>query len=131
MGLLHTSIRVRDLKKSIPFYKKLGMKVIDKKVHVPGMTVVTLGSDDTEQKLRLNHYTKGCEYYTPYVLEGVELDNLMFKVPDAKKLFNKLVKGGAPIASPLFENENVAAGYVKDPDHIWIGLITRKNEKKR
>ena len=130
MGLLYTSIRVRDLKKSLPFYtKKLGMKVVGRKSYMPGQTVVTLTSSDTKQSMRMMHYEKGCKLYTPYKLDGVELDHLTFKVPDAKKLFNRLVKAGAPVASPLWENDDIAMGYVKDPDSIWIGLISYKKKK--
>ena len=131
MGLIYTSIRVRNLKKSLPFYtKSLGMKVMDKKSYIPGQTVITLLSRDTKQSMRLMHYTKSCKLYTPYKLEGVELDHLTFRVPDAKKLFNKLVAAGAPVASPIWENDDVAIGYIKDPDRIWVGLITFKKKKR-
>ncbi len=129
MGLLYTSIRVRELNKSLPFYtKKLGMRVVSKKSYMPGQAVITLISKDTKQSMRLMHYTKSCKLYTPYKLDGVELDHLTFKVPDAKKLFNRLVKAGAPVASPLWENDDVAIGYIKDPDGIWVGLMTFKGK---
>ena len=91
--------------------------------------MVTLSSSDTKQIMRLMHYTSSCKLYTPYKLEGVELDHITFKVPDAKKLFNKLVKAGAPVASPIWENDDIAMGYVKDPDRIWVGLISYKKKK--
>jgi lactoylglutathione lyase len=130
MGLLYTSIRVRDVKKSLAFYgKQLGMKVVSRKSYMPGETVITLLSKDTKQSMRMMHYTKSCKLYTPYKLDGVELDHLTFQVPDAKKTFKQLVAKGAQVARPIWENEDLAMGYVKDPDKIWVGLISFKKKK--
>ena len=131
MGLLHTSIRVKDVKKSLAFYaKELGMKETDRKSYMPGETVITLVSNDTKQTMRMMHYTKSCKLYSPWKQDGVELDHLTFKVPDAKKAFNKLVAKGAPVARPLWEGEQITMGFVKDPNGIWVGLVSYKRKKK-
>ena len=129
MGLIYASIRVRDVKKSLAFYvKKLGMREVERKSYMPGETVITLVSQDTGQQMRLMHYTKSCRLYTPYKLDGVELDHLTFMVKDAGKLYRKLVAEGAPAAMPLWEGKEVTLGYIQDPDGIWIGLISHKKE---
>ena len=129
MGLLYTSIRVRNVKKSLAFYaKSLGMKIKERKSYMPGEDVITLFSKDTGQYMRMMHYAKNCKLYAPYKLNGVELDHLTFKVPDAKKTFNKLVKAGAPVARPMWESDTVLMGFVKDPDGIWVGLISYKKK---
>ncbi len=129
MGLIYASIRVRDVKKSLAFYvKKLGMKEVERKSYMPGETVITLVSEDTGQQMRLMHYTKSCRLYTPYKLDGVELDHLTFRVKDAAKLYKKLVASGAPSAMPLWAGKEATLGYIKDPDGIWIGLISHKKE---
>jgi len=129
MGLLYTSIRVRDVKKSLAFYTKgLGMRVVSRKSYMPGQLVITLISPDTKQQMRLMHYEKNCELYKPYE-KGDEMDHLTFKVKDAKKEFDKFVKKGAPIAMPIWEGEQVTMGYIKDPDGIWIGLFAMKKKK--
>ena len=129
MGLIYASIRVRDVKKSLAFYvKKLGMREVERKSYMPGETVITLVSQDTGQQMRLMHYTHSCRLYTPYKLDGVELDHLTFMVKDAGKLYRKLVAEGAPAAMPLWEGKEVTLGYIKDPDGIWIGLISHKKE---
>jgi lactoylglutathione lyase len=131
MGLLYTSIRVRDVKKSLSFYtKKLGMREAERKSYVPGETVITLVSEDTGQQLRLMHYTESCRLYKPYE-KGDELDHLTFQVKDAAKLYAKLVAGGAPVAMPLWEGKEVTLGYVRDPDGIWIGLISHRRSEER
>jgi catechol 2,3-dioxygenase-like lactoylglutathione lyase family enzyme len=124
MALIYTSIRVKDLKKSVNFYTKyFGMKVVGRKSWVPGEKVVMLLSKESGQRLHLMHYAKGCTHYTPYKT-GSEMDHLMFEVNDPKKLYNKLVAGGAPIAMKLWEEDDFAMGFVKDPDGIWIGMKT-------
>jgi len=127
MGLQYTSIRVMDLKKSLDFYTKdLGLKIVDKRSYMPGEQIVGLIDKATGQRINLMHYAKNCKLYTPYKLDGVELDHLMFVVKDAKKTFQKLVKKGAPIAMDIMERKtpdgNMAMGMIKDPNGIWIGL---------
>ena len=130
MGLINVSIRVRDVKKAVAFYTKLlVMKFTDRKSYMPGETVITLLSPDTGQSLRLMHYTKNCKLYKPYE-KGDEMDHLSFEVPDAKKLYGKMVKAGAPVAMPLWEGKEITMGFVKDPDGIWIGLRSLKGKKR-
>ena len=121
MGFFMTSIRVRNVKKSLAFYQSLGMKVTDRKSYMPGEQVITLFSPDTNQSMRLMHYTKSCKLYKPYE-KGDEMDHLTFIVNDAKKEFARLVKKGAPVAMPVWEGKELSMGMVKDPDGIWIGL---------
>ncbi len=124
MGLFYTTIRVRNVEKSIKFYsKEMGMKITDRKSYMPGETVITLTSKDTGQNLRLIHYEKNCRLYKPYE-KGDEMDHLTFRVKNAKTLYQKLVKKGYKIAMPLWQGETVTMGYIKDPDGIWIGLIS-------
>ncbi|NYZ78703.1 VOC family protein [Candidatus Micrarchaeota archaeon] len=131
MGLSYTSIRVKDLKKSVEFYTKyLGMKIIGRKSWVPGEKIVMLLSKDTGQRINLMHFSKGCMWYTPYKENGSELDHLMFEVDDAKKLYNKLVAKGAPAATELWEHGDMTMGYVKDPNGIGIGVRSESRKKK-
>jgi uncharacterized glyoxalase superfamily protein PhnB len=69
-------------------------------------------------------------WYTPYRENGSELDHLMFEVKDAKKLYEKLVAKGAPVATELWEHGGMTMGYVKDPNGIWIGLRSERKKKK-
>ncbi len=122
MGLDYACIRVKEMKKSLDFYTKyLGMKIIGRRSWVPGEKVVMLTSKEGKQKLNLIHFSKSCKLYSPYK-EGSEMDHLMFEVADAKKLYDRLVANGAPVAMKLWEEKNFAMGYVKDPNGIWIGL---------
>lgn len=127
MGLLYTSIRVKDMKKSVAFYtRSLGLKVIGKRSPVPGEEIVSLEDKATKQKINLMWYDKKCKWYTPYKENGVELDHLMFEVKDAKATYKKLLKKGAKKATDLWEGKERTMGLVKDPNGIWIGVMSNK-----
>lgn len=129
MKLVYTSIRVKDLKKSVDFYtKNFGMKIVGRKSWVPGEKIVMLLSKGSGQRINLMYFAKSCMWYTPYKENGSELDHLMFEVEDAKKLYKKLVAGGTPAATELWEHDGMAMGYVKDPNGIWVGM---RSERKR
>jgi lactoylglutathione lyase len=131
MELVYTSIRVKDLKKSVEFYTKyLGMKVIGRKSWVPGEKIVMLLSKGSKQRINIMYFAKNCMWYTPYKENGSELDHLMFEVKDAKKLYNELVAKGAPAATEIWEHDGMAMGYVKDPNGIWIGLRSESRKKR-
>ncbi len=130
MGLLYTSIRVKDMKKSLGFYKKMGLKVIGKRSPVPGEEIVMLEDKETKQRLNLMWYAKSCKWYSPYKMNGVELDHLLFEVKDAKKAYSRLRKGGAPKATDLWEGKERTMGLVKDPNGIWVGVMSQIKGKK-
>lgn len=124
---MYTSIRVKDMKKSLNFYTKyLGLKVVAKRTPIPGEEVVSLADKSTGQRLNLMWYSKSCRMYTPWKEDGVELDHIMFQVKDAKKEYNAMVKRGMKTASELFERERegkkLTMGFVKDPNGIWVGF---------
>ena len=128
MGLLYTSIRVKDIKKSLAFYKSLGMRVIGRRSFVPGERIVMLVSKETKQRLNLMWFSKSCMWYKPWKNDGVELDHLMFEVDDARKTYEKLRARGAPAATELWEGKERAMGFVKDPNGIWIGVSSQRKK---
>ncbi len=131
MGWIYTSIRARNLKKSVDFYTKgMGLKVIERWDRIPGENTVTLVDKKTGQKLRIMWYGKNFRMYKPYE-KGDEMDHLMFEVDDAEKEYNRLTKMGAPVAMKFFKGENIEMGFVKDPDGIWIGLRSMQNKRSK
>jgi catechol 2,3-dioxygenase-like lactoylglutathione lyase family enzyme len=134
MGLMYTSIRVKDMNESVRFYtKEMGLKVVGKRSPIPGEEVVSLADKATDQRINLMWYSKSCRLYTPWKQDGVELDHLMFQVKDARKLYGKLVKKGMKPAMELWERENkgkkMTMGFIKDPNGIWVGLRSEGRKK--
>ena len=125
MKLLYAGIRVRDLDRSIHFYRSvMGMRVSRKGKMSHGGLWVELKSPGSHQRVELNWYPPGSRYHTPY-RKGEELDHLAFLVRDVPQSFRDVVSRGArPEVEPFRENRYEFA-FVSDPDGIWIELIGR------
>jgi lactoylglutathione lyase len=125
MKLLYTGIRVRDLERSIQFYRKvMGMRVSRRGKMRHGGVWVELKSPGSPQRLELNWYPPGSRYHTPY-RKGEELDHLAFRVTDVDRAFRDVTaKGARPEVAP-FKESRYAFAFVSDPDGIWIELLGR------
>ncbi|HEY7587770.1 MAG TPA: VOC family protein [Thermoplasmata archaeon] len=120
----YTGIRVRDLERSLAFYTgALGMKEIARGEMPHGGLYVHLRTPRGPQRLELNWYPKGSRFFSPY-REGQEMDHLAFVVDNVGKAYKELVaKGAEPAVTPA-EAKGVTEVYVKDPDGIWIELLS-------
>jgi len=121
----YTGIRVRDLERSLQFYRKvIGMTVTRRGKMSHGGVWVELRSPGSEQRLELNWYPAESKFFAPY-RKGEELDHLAYRVADVDGTFRELVaKGARPEVEP-FREERYAFAFVSDPDGIWIELIGR------
>ena len=120
--LYYAGIQVRDLNRSLRFYRFLGLRVSHRGTMVHGGKWVQLVDSSSKQRLELNWYPKGSRFYEKYH-NGSELDHIGFIVDDAVKWFNILVRRGAKPATEPFGDESEILAYVKDPDGIWVELI--------
>src|SRR5213596_38917 len=111
----YTGIRVRDLERSIQFYRKvMGMKVTRRGRMLHGGVWVELKSPDSPQRLELNWYPAGSKYFTPY-RRGEELDHLSFRVSDVNRAFKEIIaKGARPEIEP-FREERYEFAFASDP----------------
>jgi catechol 2,3-dioxygenase-like lactoylglutathione lyase family enzyme len=120
--LYYSGIQVRDLKRSLKFYRFLGLRIRRRGTMPHGGKWVHLRDPTSGQMLELNWYPKGSRFYESYK-NGSELDHIGFIVDDAVKWYNLLLKRGAKSAAEPFGDENEILAYVKDPDGIWVELI--------
>jgi catechol 2,3-dioxygenase-like lactoylglutathione lyase family enzyme len=120
--LYYTGIQVRELRRSLRFYRSLGLKVDHRGTMAHGGKWVHLKDPASGQRLELNWYPKGSRFYERYK-NGSELDHIGFIVDDAVRWFKLLVKRGARPAARPFGDESETLAYVKDPDGIWVELI--------
>ena len=122
--MLYSGIQVRDLKRSIRFYRYLGLKVEKQGTMTHKGRWVQLCDPHSRQRLELNWYPKGSKFYEEY-RAGSELDHIGFNVDDAVAWYERLIaRGFRSAAKPFFDTtDNQMLAYVKDPDGIWIELI--------
>jgi len=120
--LYYSGIQVRNLSRSLKFYRYLGLRVKRRGTMSHRGKWVHLIDPKTRQMLELNWYPTRSKFYEKY-RNGSELDHIGFIVDDAVRWFNLLVKRGAKPAADPFGDANETLAYVKDPDGIWIELI--------
>jgi lactoylglutathione lyase len=126
--LLHTMIRVRDLKKSLDFYTRhLGMRLLRQKDYPTGkftLAFVGYGDEESQCVIELTHNWEQAE---PYQL-GTGFGHLAIGVPDVHGTCEALAKEGVKIprpAGPMAHGGSVIA-FIEDPDGYRIELVERK-----
>ena len=125
MKYFYTGVRVRDLERSVRFYRNvLGMKVTRKGTMSHGGVWIELRSPGSPQRLELNWYPAKSKFFAPY-RKGEELDHLAFRVANVAHAFGELVSKGARPEVPPFQEERYEFAFVSDPDGIWIELLGR------
>ncbi len=120
----YVGVQVRDLERSLVFYRDaLGM-VIRRREKVPETRGewVELTSPGSPLLLELNWYPEESAHFrTPY-RNGDELDHLAFDCEDADAAYRELIARGASPALPPFTEGGSRLAFVQDPDGIWIEL---------
>ena len=127
MRILHTMLRVGDLKRSIDFYTKvLGMKVLRQKDYPDGrFTLAFVGyrDEDIEAVLELTHNWDTAKYDL-----GNGYGHVALEVDDAYNACEEVKKRGGKVtreAGPMKHGTTVIA-FVEDPDGYKIEFIQRK-----
>ena len=128
MRILHTMLRVGDLKRSIDFYTKvLGMKVLRKNDYPDGrftLAFVGYGDEDKEAVLELTHNWDTAKYNL-----GNGYGHIALEVDDAHKACEEVKKRGGKVtreAGPMKHGTTVIA-FAEDPDGYKIEFIQRKH----
>jgi lactoylglutathione lyase len=127
MRILHTMLRVGDLKRSIEFYTGvLGMRVLRQKDYPEGrftLAFVGYGDEDKEAVLELTHNWDTARYEI-----GTGYGHVALEVDDAYKACEEVKKRGGKVtreAGPMKHGTTVIA-FVEDPDGYKIEFIQRK-----
>ena len=122
--LVYVGVQVRDLDRSIAFYRDvLGMR-LRRRSRVPetGGELAELGSSGSRQVLELNWYPPGSKFFSGPYRNGDELDHIAFQCDDVERAYQEmLARGVLPGLPPFLEGDTMLA-YVQDPDGIWIEL---------
>jgi len=128
MRILHTMLRVGDLKRSIDFYTKvLGMKVLRKNDYPDGrftLAFVGYGDEDKEAVLELTHNWDTAKYElgNAYGHVALEVEDSYKACEEVKKLGGKVTREAGPM-----KHGTTVIAFVEDPDGYKIEFIQRKH----
>ena len=126
MRILHTMLRVGDLKRSLDFYTNvIGMRILRQKDYPDGrftLVFVGYGSEDQEAVLELTHNWDTAKYEL-----GTGYGHVALEVDDAYKACEEVKKRGGKVtreAGPMKHGTTVIA-FIEDPDGYKIEFIQR------
>ena len=127
MRILHTMIRVGNLKDSIQFYTEvLGMKLLRQKEYPDGeFTLAFVGygeeSDNTVIELTYNWGTERYDIGEGFGHIALEVDDVYQATDEIRKRGGKIIRD----AGPMNAGTTIIA-FVEDPDGYQIELIGKK-----
>lgn len=126
MKLLHTMIRVKDIKKSLDFYEKLiGLKVVsEKRLDDCNLYFLSDGIGNVEIELTYNDETPEGGYET-----GSGFGHFAFQVDSMDDVTKKLKALGYEYLWEPYKLSAVGStiAFVKDPDGYEIEFIQKNN----
>jgi len=132
---LYTGLRVRNLERSIRFYRALGFRQTIRMKTVLG-ECAQLEHPRSGFTIELNYFPRGSRAYEP-LRKGTELDHFGFQVSDVDACVTRLCRAGGKVkvrpfnCKIIIHQRGVArdswkdgrGAYVSDPDGIWIELL--------
>lgn len=124
MKLLHTMIRVKDIKKSLEFYEKLiGLKLVSKK-RLDDCTLYFLSDEIGEVQIELTYNDETPE--SGYEL-GTGFGHFAFEVDSMNEVTQKLKEMGYEYLWEPYKLSAVGStiSFVKDPDGYEIEFIEK------
>lgn len=127
---LYTGLRVRNLERSIRFYRSLGFRITHRGKTALG-EFAQMEHPVHRFTIELNRFRRGSWLYEPY-RRGSEIDHFGFWVDDVDAWVRTLRRIGGRVRVPPFESKILIpprpafpgrAAFVADPDGIWIELM--------
>jgi catechol 2,3-dioxygenase-like lactoylglutathione lyase family enzyme len=115
---LYSGLRVRDLDRSLRFYRRFGFRVVDRGKMQHGGSWVHLRYPGSTHRLELNYYPRGNRYFEP-VRRGTEFDHFGFYAPDPLAWKRSALRAGGRLAEEFVEGAYRLV-YVRDPDGNWL-----------
>ena len=123
MKMLHTSVNVKDMDRSIDFYTdKLGMKLESRReIKQNNAEIAFLSIEGSNHNIELTWWKDKTDY-----TEGDQLDHIAFSVESMDEFMARMRSEGVEIAKEPYILGTSRIAFIKDPNGIWIEIIERK-----
>jgi lactoylglutathione lyase len=119
--LLHTRYRVRDLEKTISFYKDvLGLKELRRHTSGRGSQLVFLKAPDSDEEIEICKFDESGP-----VTVGPDLTHLAFEVDDLEALAKHAAAKGYPLSDGPHSTGIGRIAFIDAPEGYEIELIER------
>jgi len=118
---LYSGIRVRDLDRSLAFYRTLGFKVLARGRMGHGGRWVHLVHPGSKHRLELNFYPRENRFYEPY-RRGSEFDHFGFYSPDVMAWRELALRAGGKVVLDFVDRKSRLV-YVNDPDGVCLEVF--------
>jgi len=129
---LYSGIRVRDLARSVRFYRALGFRVRSRGRMEHGGEWVHLVHPGSHHRLELNYYPRGNRFYEPF-RSGAEFDHFGFYASDVAGWRKRAVRAGGKVVEDFLDGK-FRLIYVNDPNGICLeafGPARRRRPRAR
>ena len=123
MKMLHTSVNVKDMDRSIDFYTdKLGMKLESRReIKQNNAEIAFLSIEGSNHNIELTWWKDKTDY-----AEGDQLDHIAFSVESMAEFIARMRSEGVEIAKEPYILGTSRIAFIKDPTGIWIEIIEKK-----
>ncbi len=121
MKIAHTSITVKDMDKTIDFYRDiLGLTLAEREEIPENKAEIAFVKDQNGSEIELTFWREKKDW-----TDGDQLDHIAFMVEDVKKSVDAFRMKGVEIAREPYtlQGSNSKIAFIKDPNGIWLELI--------
>ena len=119
--LLHTRYRVRDLEKTVSFYKDvLGLKELRRHTSGRGSQLVFLKAPEGDEEIEICKFDQSGP-----VAVGPDLTHLAFEVDDLEKFAREAAAKGYPLSDGPHSTGSSKIAFIDAPEGYEIELIER------
>jgi lactoylglutathione lyase len=119
--LLHTRYRVRDLEKTVSFYKDvLGLKEVRRHTSGRGSQLVFLKAPEGDEEIEICKFDQSGP-----VVVGPDLTHLAFEVDDLEEFAREAAAKGYPLSDGPHSTGRGKIAFIDAPEGYEIELIER------
>jgi len=120
--LLHTRYRVKDLEKTVAFYRDvLGLKETRRHTSGRGSQLVFFKAPGSEEEIELCKFDESGP-----VIVGPDLTHLAFEVENMEQFAREAAAKGYPLSDGPHRTESGSIAFIDAPEGYEIELIERK-----